>query len=82
MIGIELVRDAATREPWPAEAGFAGRVVGAGLRHGVFVYPAGAGAARDAILLGPPFTIADDEIDLLVAAIPRAIDDAAAATRG
>lgn len=82
MIGIELVRDAATGEAWPAETGFTGRVVGAGLRHGVFVYPAGAGAARDAILLGPPFTIADDELDLLVAAIPRAIDDAAAATRG
>jgi adenosylmethionine-8-amino-7-oxononanoate aminotransferase len=77
LIGIELVRDRATLEPFPADAGFATKVVMAGLRHGVFVYPAGSGAARDAVLLGPPFTIGDAEIDLLVDALPRAIDDAA-----
>jgi adenosylmethionine-8-amino-7-oxononanoate aminotransferase len=79
LIGVELVRDRATLEPWPVEAGFTGRVVGAGLRHGVFLYPAGAGAARDALLLGPPFTISDDELALLVDVLPRALDDAARA---
>jgi len=77
MIGIELVRDRATGEAFPAAAGFTGRVVAAGLGRGVFVYPASAGIGRDAILLGPPFTITDDEIDLLVATLPAAIDDAA-----
>jgi adenosylmethionine-8-amino-7-oxononanoate aminotransferase len=77
LIGIELVRERATLEPFPVETGFAMKVVVAGLRHGVFLYPAGSGSARDALLLGPPFTIEDPEIDLLVEAIPRAIDDAA-----
>jgi len=77
LIGVELVRDRATREPYPAEAKFAGRVVAAGLGRGAFFYPGGAGAARDVVCLGPPFTIGDPEIDFLAEALPRAIDDAA-----
>jgi adenosylmethionine-8-amino-7-oxononanoate aminotransferase len=77
MIGIELVRDRASLEPFAPAAGFTGKVVAAGLRRGVFVYPASPGPGRDAILLGPPFTIADAELDLLVETIPAAIDDAA-----
>ena len=77
MIGIELVRDRARGEAFPAATGFTARVVAAALGRGVFVYPASAGAGRDAILLGPPFTIADDELDLLVATLPDAIDAAA-----
>jgi adenosylmethionine-8-amino-7-oxononanoate aminotransferase len=82
LIGIELVRDRATLEPFASEDGFTMKVLVAGLRHGIFVYPAGSGAARDALLLGPPFTIADPEIDLLVDALPRAIDDAARLVTG
>jgi len=77
MIGVELVRDRATREAFPAETGFTSKVLAGALRRGVFVYPASPGAGRDAILLGPPFTIGDDELDLLVEALPGAIDDAA-----
>jgi adenosylmethionine-8-amino-7-oxononanoate aminotransferase len=77
MIGIELVRDRATGAPFPAELGFTSRVVACGLRRGVFVYPAAGAPGRDALLLGPPFTIRDDELDLLVEALPAAIDDAA-----
>lgn len=79
LLGVELVRDRATLEPFPAELGFAMRVVVAALGRGVFLYPAGAGAARDAILIGPPFTIGDEEIDLLVEVVPRAVSEAAAA---
>jgi adenosylmethionine-8-amino-7-oxononanoate aminotransferase len=77
MIGVELVRERATREPFPADVGFTGKVLACALRRGVFVYPASPGAGRDAVLLGPPFTIRDDELDLLVAVLPEAIDDAA-----
>ena len=76
LIGVELVRDRATREPFPSEAHVTARAVGAGLGHGVFFYPGGSGAARDVLVLGPPFTIAPEELDLLVDALPRAIDDA------
>jgi adenosylmethionine-8-amino-7-oxononanoate aminotransferase len=77
LLGVELVRERATLEPFPSEVGFAMKVVVAGIRHGAFFYPAGSGAARDAILIGPPFTLGDDEIEHIATALPRAIDDAA-----
>jgi adenosylmethionine-8-amino-7-oxononanoate aminotransferase len=78
LLGVELVRDRATREPFPASTRAAGRVVAAGLRHGVFFYPGGSGAVRDVVCLGPPFTIGDAEIEQIAAVLPRAIDDAVA----
>jgi adenosylmethionine-8-amino-7-oxononanoate aminotransferase len=53
-------------------------VVAAGLANGVFFYPAGAGAAQDAIVLGPPFTVSESELDLLVTALVKSIDGAVA----
>jgi adenosylmethionine-8-amino-7-oxononanoate aminotransferase len=89
LLGVELVRDRATNEPFPAEARLAGRVVAAGLGRGVFFYPGGTtrfprsepqasgeGQNLDVVCLGPPFTIGDEEIDLVCATLPRAIDDA------
>jgi adenosylmethionine-8-amino-7-oxononanoate aminotransferase len=57
---------------------FTNRVVAAGFGHGAFFYPGGAGAARDLVCLGPPFTISDDEIEFIATALPKAIDNAAA----
>ncbi|RIL06476.1 MAG: aspartate aminotransferase family protein [Proteobacteria bacterium] len=76
LLGVELVRDRATNEPFPSAAKLASRVVTAGLGRGVFFYPAGAGAARDVVCLGPPFTIGDEEIELVARVLPAAIDDA------
>jgi adenosylmethionine-8-amino-7-oxononanoate aminotransferase len=100
LLGIELVKDRATLEPFAAETKLTGRVVAAGLRRGVFFYPGGttfprreADACRgsfprsepkasgesqnlDVICLGPPFTIGDEEIDLVCDVLPAAIDDA------
>jgi adenosylmethionine-8-amino-7-oxononanoate aminotransferase len=77
LLAVELVRDRATREPFPVATKFTNRVVAAGFGHGVFFYPGGAGTARDLVCLGPPFTIGDEEIDLIATALPRAIDTAA-----
>lgn len=77
MIGIELVRDRDRGEPFAVEDDFTGRVVAAGLGEGVFFYPCGVEPARDAVMLGPPFIIGDDEIELIVTALERAIDSAA-----
>ncbi|CAB4847171.1 MAG: aminotransferase class III-fold pyridoxal phosphate-dependent enzyme [Actinobacteria bacterium] len=41
-------------------------VVAAALEHDLWVYPAGSGPVRDAIIVAPPFTISDAEIDQLV----------------
>jgi adenosylmethionine-8-amino-7-oxononanoate aminotransferase len=78
LLGVELVRDRATLERFPVEMHATQRAVAAGLRHGVFFYPGGSGAARDVLCLGPPFTIGDAEIDLVCDALPRAIDAAVA----
>src|SRR5262249_34879468 len=51
LIGVELVRDRASREPFPSEARVTARAVGAGLGHGVFFYPGGSGSARDVLVL-------------------------------
>jgi adenosylmethionine-8-amino-7-oxononanoate aminotransferase len=82
---VELVRERATLAPFPAEDRITATVVAAGLANGVFFYPAGAGAAQDAIVLGPPFTVSEEELDLLVTALVKSIDGAvahAAARRG
>jgi adenosylmethionine-8-amino-7-oxononanoate aminotransferase len=78
MLGIELVRDKATLERFPVEARLIRRVVAAGLRNGVFFYPGGSGAAQDVIMLGPPFIITEDDLDLLVTVLEQSIDEALA----
>jgi adenosylmethionine-8-amino-7-oxononanoate aminotransferase len=81
---VELVRDRATLEPFAPRDRITATVVAAGLANGVFFYPAGAGAAQDAIVLGPPFTVSEGELDLLVTALVKSIDAAVAhaAARG
>ena len=76
MLAIELVRDKATLERFPAEARMTRRVVAAGLRKGVFFYPGGSGAAQDVIMLGPPMIITEDDIDLLATVLEESIDEA------
>src|SRR5262245_42252313 len=81
---VELVRDRATLEPFAPADRITATVVAAGLANGVFFYPAGAGAAQDANVLGPPFTVSEAELDLLVTALVKSIDGAVAhaAARG
>ncbi len=78
LLGIELVRDRNTLEPFAPEDRLTQRVVGAGLRHGVFFYPGGTDPARDAIVLGPPFIIGDDEVEMIASVLETAIDEALA----
>ena len=78
LLGVEFVRDAATREPFPASANVASRVYDAALRRGVLTYPiqgCADGARGDHILLAPPFIISTDEIRFLVGALHGAIDE-------
>jgi adenosylmethionine-8-amino-7-oxononanoate aminotransferase len=75
---VELVRDKDTLERFPASDRFVNKVSGIGLQKGVFFYPAGSGEAQDIVLLGPPFTITEDEIDMLGSVLEESIDLAAA----
>ena len=78
LLGIELVRDRETLEPFPPEARITQRVVGAGLGEGVFFYPGGSPPAQDCIVLGPPFIIDSLEIEIIGKALERAIASAVA----
>lgn len=75
---VELVKDRETLEPFPPELGLVNRVIGAGLAHGAFFYPGGSPPAQDVVCVGPPLVVSDDELELLVTALEKAIDVATA----
>jgi adenosylmethionine---8-amino-7-oxononanoate aminotransferase len=68
MIGIELVRDRATREAYPYEAAIGARVCLAMRKRGVILRPLGP-----VVVMMPPLSITDGEIDQLVRATAEAI---------
>jgi adenosylmethionine-8-amino-7-oxononanoate aminotransferase len=62
MVGIELVVDPATGEPYPLADRIGWRVIAAARRGGAVLRPLG-----NVIVLMPPLNIADDELDALLA---------------
>ena len=76
--GVELVRDRDGGAQFPVDARLASAVVGQALQRDTWVYPAGSGPVRDAIMLGPPFVITAEEIDVLVGVLRESIDAAVA----
>ncbi len=73
MIGIELVRDKGTKEPFPRSPGaVAEKATGLLMDAGVVVYPGGGtvdGEAGDHFLVGPPLTIDEAGIEELAEGI-------------
>ncbi len=77
LAGVELVADRTTRVPFARTRKVAERVTEAALDEGLIVWPNGGQAVDgdgDVIMLAPPFTIADDEINQLVERLGRAIE--------
>ncbi len=69
MIGVELVRDRSTKEPFPRADRATERVVAAAKAGGLLLYSSTGcadGKDGDLVMVGPPFTLTDDEADLLV----------------
>jgi adenosylmethionine-8-amino-7-oxononanoate aminotransferase len=69
MIGMELVRDRSTKESFPRAEKATERVVAAAKDAGLLLYSStghAAGGDGDLVMVGPPFTLSDDEADLLV----------------
>jgi adenosylmethionine-8-amino-7-oxononanoate aminotransferase len=65
MIGIELVADGETREPYAREDRVAERVVAAAREAGLLLYSSTGcadGRRGDLVMLGPPFVITEDEM--------------------
>jgi adenosylmethionine-8-amino-7-oxononanoate aminotransferase len=78
LIGVELVRDAKTREPFPPDAQVALRIQQDALEAGVMTYPmqgCADGTRGDHILIAPPFTITTPMIQMLAGGIDRAVAD-------
>ena len=69
MVGIELMHNAGTRTPYPAEVRMGARVAVEARQEGVIVRP-----LADVVVLMPPLSITLAEIDQLVAAVGRAIE--------
>ena len=79
MLGLELVAERDPHRWFPAQAHLAQAVVREALARDVWVYPAGSGdPVQDAVMLGPPFTITEAEIDRLVDVLAAALDAAVA----
>jgi adenosylmethionine-8-amino-7-oxononanoate aminotransferase len=76
LLGIELVRDRATLEPFPKQANLTTKVVAAGIGLGTFFYPGGCDPARDVITLGPPFTIEPEHVEQIADHLEQAIASA------
>ncbi|NLX60229.1 MAG: adenosylmethionine--8-amino-7-oxononanoate transaminase [Phycisphaerae bacterium] len=68
MVGIELVAEKTTKEPYAYERAIGDKVCAAVRSKGVILRPLG-----DVVVLMPPLSMSDDEIDLLVGAAAEAI---------
>jgi putrescine aminotransferase len=74
MGAVELVRDKATRAPFPTEARVPWRIRDAALRRGVIVR-----AATDVVVLCPPLIVTHAQIDTIAGVLTEAIGEVAAA---
>ena len=81
-LGIELVADRDSRDPYPRAARVTERVVQAARERGLLVY-SGTGVANgvdgDTILLGPPFVVTESELERIAAVLADAIEAGVAA---
>ncbi|MHB8524980.1 MAG: aspartate aminotransferase family protein [Candidatus Acidiferrales bacterium] len=78
LLGIEFVRDATTKDPFPADARIASRIYAAALDRGVLTYPIQGcvdGTRGDHILIAPPYVISTGEIQFLADALRAAFAD-------
>ena len=79
LVGVELVADRETRAPFPRSDRVTEGILRAARESGVLLY-SGTGLADgtdgDAILLGPPFVVTDDELVQIADGLTAAIDQA------
>jgi adenosylmethionine-8-amino-7-oxononanoate aminotransferase len=69
MIGIELVADRVTKEPFPRTAQVTERVVAVAREAGLLLYSSTGhadGVDGDLLMLGPPFVLTDEDAGTLV----------------
>ncbi len=75
-VGVEFVRDRASREPFDPALGVSGRVGSAANALGLLLYPIGGnvdGTRGDALILAPPYNAPPEILDEIVVLTGRAI---------
>ncbi len=89
LLGVELVRDRETTEPYPRASRLAETIVRIARERGLLLYSGTGnadGADGDVIVLGPPFVITDDELVRIAGGLGDALDlalaEIGAAARG
>jgi len=81
LVGIELVKDRASKEPFDPRHRLHHRILQEGLQQGIICYPSGGcvdGQRGDHVLLAPPFNVDERQIDEIVELVALAIDSAIA----
>lgn len=76
MIGLEIVADPKTKEPFPAQAKMADKITQACFENGLLVYPGSGhiqGDRGDSLLIAPPFVITEEQADELVELLRRSL---------
>ena len=76
LIGIEFVRDRASKQPFPAERGASIDVARRAFEDGLIVFPCSGnvgGAAGDTIIIAPPYNATDNELLELVEKFSKAV---------
>ena len=82
MIGIEIVKDRGSKEPFEPERKLPARIKAAAMDEGLMVYPMGGtidGLSGAHVLLAPPYTIDSGHVEAIVDRLGKALDTALAA---
>jgi len=82
LIGIEFVRDRATREPFPAERALSQSIGRSAFEDGLIIYPCAGnvdGVMGDTIIVAPPYNASDAELAELIEKLTGAIGSTLAA---
>ena len=77
-IGLELVADRETKEPFVPELNVAAHVKQAAFENGLICYPSATsadGERGDHVLLAPPFIISESELDELTDKLAKSLDE-------
>ncbi|HEY9281571.1 MAG TPA: aminotransferase class III-fold pyridoxal phosphate-dependent enzyme, partial [Eoetvoesiella sp.] len=77
--GVELVADRESKQTFDPDLQLHARIKREAMARGLMVYPGGGtidGRNGDHILLAPPFIVSDDELDILVERLSKAVDAA------
>jgi adenosylmethionine-8-amino-7-oxononanoate aminotransferase len=78
-IGVELVKDRATRAPFAPERGLSFDIGQRAFGDGLICYPCAGnvdGAAGDTVILAPPYNASDAELEEIAAKLSRAVEAA------